>query len=81
MGLKPRERELIVDGKPRPIDKEALENHTLKEFAPRFLDGHARPNRQKPSGIAAKETILRVHLVPHLGTSAETRSRPRTCSG
>ena len=28
---------------------------TLQEFAPRFLDGHARANRQKPSGIAAKE--------------------------
>ena len=30
---------------------------TLEEFAPRFMDGHARANRQKPSGIAAKETI------------------------
>jgi hypothetical protein len=34
---------------------------TLREFAPRFLDGHARANRQKPSGIAAKEMIIRVH--------------------
>lgn len=40
---------------------------TLREFGPRFLDGHARANRQKPSGIAAKEMILRVHLVPALG--------------
>src|SRR5687767_13678422 len=40
---------------------------TLKQFAPRFVDGHARANRQKPSGIAAKEMILRVHLVPALG--------------
>src|SRR3954466_1081054 len=40
---------------------------TLREFAARFLDGHARANRQKPSGIAAKELIIRVHLVPHLG--------------
>ena len=40
---------------------------TLREFASRFLDGHARANRQKPSGIAAKEMILRVHLVPALG--------------
>jgi integrase len=40
---------------------------TLEEFAPRFLDGHARANRQKASGIAAKEVILRVHLVPFLG--------------
>src|ERR671912_1941590 len=40
---------------------------TLREFASRFLDGHARANRQKPSGVAAKEMILRVHLVPALG--------------
>src|SRR6187401_2733346 len=40
---------------------------TLREFASRFLDGHARANRQKPSGIAAKEMILRVHLIPALG--------------
>jgi hypothetical protein len=40
---------------------------TLRAFAPRFLDGHARANRQKPSGIAAKEMILRVHLEPTLG--------------
>ena len=40
---------------------------TLHEFAPPFLDGYARANRQKPSGIASKETILRVHLIPALG--------------
>jgi len=45
----------------------AKEVLTLQAFAPRFLDGHARANRQKPSGIAAKEMILRVHLVPALG--------------
>src|SRR5438093_11867409 len=40
---------------------------TLRAFAPRFMDGHARANRQKPSGIAAKEMILRVHLLGALG--------------
>src|SRR5574340_258159 len=40
---------------------------TLRAFAPRFMDGHARANRQKPSGVAAKEMILRVHLLPALG--------------
>ncbi len=47
--------------------KEQKEVPTLRQFAPRFVDGHARANRQKPSGIAAKEMILRVHLVPALG--------------
>ena len=32
------------------------------------MDGHARANRQKPSGIAAKEMIGRVHLLPALGS-------------
>ena len=41
---------------------------TLQEFAKRFLDEHAVANRQKPSGIAAKRTILTNHLVPLLGT-------------
>ena len=41
---------------------------TLKEFESRFLDGYARANRQKPSGVAAKEMILRVHLIPLLGS-------------
>jgi Phage integrase, N-terminal SAM-like domain len=40
---------------------------TLAEFASRFLDGYARANRQKPSGIAATEMILRAHLAPALG--------------
>ena len=40
---------------------------TLKDFAPRFLEGYAKANRQKPSGIVATESILNVHLVPHFG--------------
>jgi integrase len=41
---------------------------TLKEFAPRFVDGHARANRHKPSGINGIESILKWHLVPALGS-------------
>src|SRR5437899_1500454 len=59
-----RERHLLQHG-PAEAPKEVP---TLEEFAPRFLDGHARANRQKPSGIAAKETILDTHLVPLLGS-------------
>jgi integrase len=40
---------------------------TLRAFAPRFMQGHSRANRQKPSGIASKEMILRVYLLPALG--------------
>jgi len=59
-----RERHLILHGPPKPTK----EVPTLTEFAPRFVDGHARANRQKPSGIEAKEMILRMHLIPLLGT-------------
>jgi len=49
------------------LPQKAKEVPTLAEFAPRCLDGYARANRQKASGIAAKETILRVHLGPSPG--------------
>ncbi len=58
-----REVTLLVEG----IRKAKKEVPTLEEFAPRFVEGHAKANRHKPSSIAAKETIFRVHLVPRLG--------------
>ena len=63
-----RERVLPVNGKPKRAQKEeVLETPTLKEFAPRFVDGYAKANRLKPSGIAGKKSILKMHLVPQLG--------------
>jgi integrase len=58
-----RERHVLQHGLPKP----AKEVPTLKKFAPRFIDGHARANRQKPSGIASKERTLRVYLLPFAG--------------
>jgi integrase len=58
-----RERVLLVEGPPRG----QKEVPTLQEFAPRFIDGHARANQQKPSGVNQKESVIRTHLVPHLG--------------
>ena len=59
---------LLVNGKPKPVKPEAIpEKPTLEEFAPRFLDGYATANRLKPSGIAAKKSVLQVHLIPFLG--------------
>ncbi len=40
---------------------------TLEEFAPRFITEYARAERQKPSGIAGKESVLKNYLVPMLG--------------
>src|SRR5436190_11834734 len=58
-----RQRELLLSG----LSKDSKEVQTLMEFASRFVETHAVANRQKPSEIAAKESILRVHLVPFLG--------------
>ena len=59
---------LVVEGKPKAcIETLTIKIPTLSEFSPRFLEGYAKANRQKPSGISAKETILRVHLIPQLG--------------
>jgi integrase len=58
-----RERYLLQHGPPTP----KREVPTLETFAPRFVDGHARANRHKPSGIHVIESILRWHLVPALG--------------
>src|SRR5262245_35732131 len=59
-----RERELLLEG-PKAKRKEVP---SLEQFAPRFIEGYAHANRQKPSGIAGKQTILNVHLVPVLGS-------------
>jgi integrase len=59
-----RERELLVHGPATQLK----EVPTFNAFWPRFINGYALANRQKPSGVAAKETIGRVHLQPHLGS-------------
>jgi integrase len=59
-----RERHLLQHGPAQP----KKEVPTLEQFASRFMNGYAKANRQKPSGIAAKQTILDVHLVPQLGS-------------
>ncbi|HUK37147.1 MAG TPA: site-specific integrase [Vicinamibacterales bacterium] len=60
-----RERHLMLHGPTPPKQKEVP---TLEQFAPRFVDGHLRANRRKPSAVASVESILRWHLIPTLGT-------------
>jgi integrase len=62
-----RERVLVVNGKPSRQKVQVIKIPTLTEFSNRFLEGYAKANRQKPSGISAKECILRVHLMPLIG--------------
>src|SRR6266851_2394398 len=58
-----RERHLLQHGPAQP----KKEVPTLEQFAPRFIAEHPVANRHKASGIAAKQMIVRVHLVPALG--------------
>ena len=59
-----RERHLWTLGPQKPMK----EVPTLTEFAPQFVDGHARANQLKPAGIAHKNAMLRTHLLPALGS-------------
>jgi integrase len=58
------EREILLGGPPKPKN----ESPSLEEFSKVFMEDHPEANRHKPSGIAAKETIFRVHLVPFFGS-------------
>jgi integrase len=40
---------------------------TLETFWPRFMEGHARANQEKPSSIETRERIWKNHLQPALG--------------
>ena len=66
-----RQREILQRAErkaPKEVPEETQEVvPTLREFAPRFIEGHAQANRFKPSGIAATKTILDTHLIPELG--------------
>jgi integrase len=62
-----RERHLLLHGKPKRVREEVQKTPTLREFAPRFLDGYAKANRLKPSGVSSKEVAIRVHLCPRFG--------------
>lgn len=73
-----RERHLLQHG-PDPSKKKEVP--TLKEFAPKFVEGYAKADRHKPSGIASKESIIRMHLIPILGDQSSMRSRTPKCSG
>ena len=66
---KEREQYLIKNGPPpsKVATQQKREVPTVREFGPRFVEGYAKANQQKPSGIAGKESVFRAHLIPRLG--------------
>lgn len=57
-------RQALLDGS---YDRPASGAPTLEDFAPRWIEGYCRANRQKHSSIVSKESILEHHLLPLLG--------------
>jgi integrase len=63
-----RRRPAAADGSnANPVGQTERKVTTLAAFAPRYIDGYARANREKPSSIDAKEAILRNYLIPAFG--------------
>ena len=66
-------REAVFLREPSPSERQPEEQKkevpTLNVFGPRFIENYAKANRQKASGVAAKESILKTHLYPRLGTT------------
>ncbi|MGA7124188.1 MAG: tyrosine-type recombinase/integrase [Polyangiaceae bacterium] len=58
---------------------------TLREFGPRWIEGHCRALRQKRTGILTKEHMLRRHIYPALGDlpldQITTEHVARLCAG
>jgi integrase len=62
-----RQSELLARGKQAREEVKRRDVPTLEEFVPKFIEGYARANRQKPSTIISKESVLRIYLVPRFG--------------
>lgn len=58
-----KDETLATKAAPEPKPK----TPTLREFGPRWIEGHCEALRQKKAGIDSKRIILRVHLYPALG--------------
>jgi integrase len=59
-------RDEFLNPSPR---REEVDVPTLAAFAPQFIEGYAKANRLKASGILSKEIIIRTHLVPMFGST------------
>jgi hypothetical protein len=66
---------------PTPANADLKEVPTLAAFAPRFIEGHARANRQKAGGIAQKEPFYAFTWCRFSDGSGWTPSRLKMFSG
>lgn len=61
-----REGQILAQKGRKP--RQARQVPTVAEFKPRFIEGHVKANRLKPSSAEAYESIFRTHLEPEFGT-------------
>jgi integrase len=61
-----REGQILAQRGRKP--RQVPEVPTLGQFKPRFVEGHVKANRLKPSSAQSYEDIFRVHLIPEFGT-------------
>lgn len=62
-----RESILLAQQGRQPRKTETKKAPTLSEFQPRFIEGHVKANRLKPSSAQSYEVALRAHLLPAFG--------------
>lgn len=63
-----RESEIRAAGQVKAVEPSPKQKvMTVAEFAPKFVNDYARADGHGEGGIEAKESILRIHLVPHIG--------------
>ncbi len=62
-----REAVILAQRGRQPKKTETKKAPTLTSFKPRFLEGHVKANRLKPSTASTYEMIFRVHLEPAFG--------------
>jgi len=67
VGARPRGTLILTAGGKKESKPKPKEVPTLEQFWPRFMDGYARANQEKPSSIDTRGWIWRVHLQPNLG--------------
>jgi integrase len=61
-----REGQILAQKGRKP--KQARQVPTVAEFKPRFIEGHVKANRLKPSSAEAYESVFRTHLEPEFGS-------------
>ncbi|WP_258183081.1 tyrosine-type recombinase/integrase [Enhygromyxa salina] len=69
-GPDPKPSSAALEASPAPTtteDQTKQEVPTLAEFAPRYIEGYSRANREKHSTTKSKQCHLRVHLLPMFG--------------